>query len=174
MPDIMNHVLVTIRDKRDALLRRGHVYLYTFEDFDQGISGHPVDVNVYPALVHAISIGHDPSWHVACVNRGVNPASASRPIHGRLLGPTKPINSESNKRGYDINWRHAREVVNQAGGSKYTIAYAQYHAFDHGMGICVVYGRARANYDLTVDVFTVEESYYEAPKHSRLNTESTR
>jgi hypothetical protein len=70
MPDIMNHVLATIRAKRDALLSAGHAYLYTFEDFDVGASGHPVDTNVYPGYLPAIG-GMDTSWHLKFVHREI-------------------------------------------------------------------------------------------------------
>lgn len=169
MPDIMNYVLATIRAKRDELIKRGHIYLYTFEDFDLGASGHPVDTNVYPGYLPAIG-GMDYSWHLKFVHRGGAVPNTQRNIHGLLLCPTKNPYQLADRRGYDINWPKARSLIVAAGGYRYTSCYAQYHAFDRGIGIGVVHGLTRPKGDLTVDVFTVEESYYAAPEHSRSNT----
>lgn len=164
----MSHVLGTIREKRDALLSAGHVYLYTFEDFDVGFSGHPVDMSIYPGVLPAITGMGDTSWHLHFIYRTQSSQTSSRTIHGLLLGATGSKGSIADKRGYEKYWPHARATLVGAGGSSYTSYYVQYHAFNRGVGIGVVYGKVMQH--LTVDVFTIEESYYEPPEHSRLNT----
>lgn len=170
---MMGLLLATIRAKRDELIKRGHIYLYTFEDFDVGASGHPVDTNVYPGYLPAIG-GMDYSWHLKFVHRTIASKTSNRNIHGLLLGPVKSKTSLADRRGYEINWPNARSLIVASGGGRYTSCYAQFHAFDCGIGIGVIYGTLKTNGDLTVDVFTVEESYYEAPEHPRSNTETTR
>lgn len=163
MSNFMSITLASIRAKRDALLAKGHKYLCTFEDFNEGASGHPVDAAIYPSYVHAIG-GLDTSWHLRCVHRmGLNGTETPK-VHGLVLGSVKSSIREGDtrdKRGYQIHWPNARSMILAGGGSSYQAVYSQYHAFDRGIGICVIYGKVML--DLTVDVYTVEESYYAAP-----------